>query len=142
MLLKMLEYLGHIVWGERVKADPKNEAMVKWPRSTTLKSLRGFLGLTGYYRKFIKGYVAIAAPLTAPLKKDSFGWNEETEEAFERFKVAVMQPFVLSLPDFSKTFTIECDASGIEIEVELMQEGKPIAFLSKVWRARCKTPIP
>jgi hypothetical protein len=76
-----------MVWGERVKADPKKiEAMVKWPRSTTLKSLRGFLGLTGYYKKFIKGYGAIVAPLTAPLKKDSFGWNEKIEGAFERFK--------------------------------------------------------
>lgn len=90
------------------------------------------MALTCYYRKFIKGYGAIAAPL----KKDSFGWNEKSEEAFERVKVAVMQPSVLSLPEFCKTFTIECDASRIKIEALLMQEGKPIAFLSKALKGK------
>ncbi len=66
--------------------DPKKiEAIVKWPRFITLKSLKGFLGLRGYYRKFIKDYGAIATPLTTLLKKYVFGWNEKVKEAFERF---------------------------------------------------------
>lgn len=91
--------------------DPtKLQAMNDWPVPTFIKSLRDFLGVIGYYKKFIKGCGDTAAPLTAPLKKNSFEWLTETQEAFEKLKVAVTQPPVLALPDFSKIFVIECDA--------------------------------
>ncbi len=68
--------------------------------------------MTGYYRKFIKGYGHIASPFTTLLKKDAFLWNDKAEKAFEELKVAVSQPPILALPDFFQTFVVECDASG------------------------------
>jgi hypothetical protein len=115
-----IEYLGHIVIAQRVCANPgKIQAMVEWPHPKTLKALRGFLGLTGYYRKFIRGYGSIAAPLTAMLKKNSL-WSDSAQEAFQALKVAVTQAPVLALPNFTQPFLIECDASGSGIGAVLM----------------------
>ena len=127
-----IEYLGHTVFQEGVAADPsKLKVIAEWPISVYVKALRGFLGLTGYYRKFIPHYGSICSPLTQLTKNDGFNWSPTATSAFQEFKRAMMSPTVLALPDFSKPFIIESDASGTGIGAVLQQEGRPIAFTSQ-----------
>jgi hypothetical protein len=130
--VKEVEYLGHIVYHEGVKVDPNNiKAMMDWSIPKTLNNLRGFLGLTGYYRKFVRNYGRIAASLTTLTKKDAFSWTPKATKSFEQLKEVMCKAHVLTTPDFKKTFIVECDASGNGIGVVLMQEGRPLAFESR-----------
>ncbi|PNX92431.1 Ty3/gypsy retrotransposon protein, partial [Trifolium pratense] len=127
-----IEYLGHVVTGQGVSMDKdKVQAVVNWPTPSNVKQLRGFLGLTGYYRRFIKSYAKIASPLTDLLKKEAYQWTEQAEVAFHQLKNAITTAPVLILPNFKEPFILETDASGIGIGAVLHQQGHPIAYFSK-----------
>jgi hypothetical protein len=108
-----VEYLGHIISKKGVKVDPKKiRAITEWPKPKNISKLRGFLGLVGYYQRFIKNYAHLTTPLTNLLKKNSFQWNLEAQKCFENLKNIMSTTLVLATPDFSKPFIIECDVSG------------------------------
>lgn len=128
-----MSYLGHIISVEGVAMDPsKIEAIQVWSLPTSIRALHGFLGLNGYYRKFIKDYGAIAQPLTQLLKKEAFSWSPEAAHTFNHLKHSLTQGPVLQLPDFARPFIVNCDASGSGFGAVLHQEANPIAFYSRL----------
>jgi hypothetical protein len=125
-------YLGHIIGAKGVQVhQEKITAIREWPTLKTLTELRGFLGLCTYYRKFVKGFSQLCAPLTDLTKKGSFKWNDEM---MEKMKEVMSTCPVLALSDFGIPFTLECDASREGIGVVLMQKRHPLAYESQKLR--------
>ena len=138
---KQVGYLGHVIGGAGVATDQaKIETIQNWPVPKNVKELRGVLGITGYYRKYIRFYALISKPLTNLLKKGVvFLWTSVEQTAFDTLKKALVTAPVLALPDFSKPFIIETDACDVGIGAVLMQEGHPLAFFSKALGPRNQT---
>ncbi|GJZ88095.1 transposon ty3-G gag-pol polyprotein [Tanacetum coccineum] len=109
-----VNYLGHVISSDGVAVESdKIQTVLSWPTPTNAKGVRGFLGLVGYYRKFIKGFGGIATPLHRLVVKAPFQWDESTNQAFEDLKKALTITPTLGLPNWSLPFTLECDTSGV-----------------------------
>ncbi|GJY83865.1 putative reverse transcriptase domain-containing protein [Tanacetum coccineum] len=131
--LSKVAFLGHIVSAEGITMDPaKVEAITKWPRPTSVTEVRSFLGLAGYYRRFVEGFSRLALPLTKLMRKgEKFVWNEEREKSFEELKQRLVSAPILTLPSGSGGFQIYSDASKKGLGCVLMQHGKVIAYASR-----------
>lgn len=137
-----LEYLGYIIDQEGIHANQERvKPIVEYPRPKSIKEIRRFTGMAGWYRRFIKGFSEISAPITELLKgrNRKFAWTDEAEQAFTDLKTALCSAPVLTTPDFSKPFVITCDASNMGMGGVLSQvyedQEKVIAYMSAKFTA-------
>jgi hypothetical protein len=132
--LEKIAFLGHILTTKGIEVDPsKVEAVSKWKQPSNVSEVRSFLGMAGYYCRFIKGFSSIARPMTELLKKDNkFVWTPKCEESFQIIKKKLTTAPVLTLPDIYQSFIILCDASRQGLGCVLMQNEKVIAYASRL----------
>ena len=128
-----VEYLGHIISKEGISMDHhKVKAILDWPTPANVEELRSFLGLANFYRRFIKDCASISAPLTELFKKQRpYKWEAPQEEAFKQLKDTLTTAPILKVPDPTKPFTVNTDASEFALGAVLLQDGHPIAFESR-----------
>jgi hypothetical protein len=131
--LNQVVFLGHVISKDGITVDPsKIEAVVSWDRPTNVSEVRSFLGLAGYYRRFVEGFSRIAAPLTHLTRKNAkFEWKEECEKSFQELKQRLVMALVLTIPSSSGGFVIYSDASRNGLGCVLMQHGKVVAYASR-----------
>lgn len=135
--MRSIQYLGHIVGGGTIRPNPDRiRAISEFPRPITIRQLRSFLGMAGWYRRYIRNFSDIAAPITDLMKNSKqFTWTVEADEAFKILKDRLTTAPVLTHPDFTKPFYIQCDASILGVGGVLFQiingEEHPIAYMSK-----------
>jgi hypothetical protein len=131
--LKKVGFLGHILSEGGVAVDPEKIRTVKdWRAPTNQTEVRAFLGLAGYYRKFVEGFSSIAKLMTLLLKKEKkFEWDSKCEESFQHLKKKLISAPILIMPDITQPFDVFCDASKLGLGCVLMQEGKVISYLSR-----------
>lgn len=133
---KQVNYLGYIIGEGCLKTDPqKTEAIQNFPVPKSKRQVRGFLGLAGWYRRFIANFADLAAPISDCIKGDKFKLTEEASISFEKLKSALTSPPVLAQPNFHKKFYLQCDASDLGIGAVLFQKDseekeQPICYYS------------
>lgn len=130
---RQISYMGHVISDKGVATDAtKVEAVLNWPTPSNVKELRSFLGLAGYYRRFVKNFDVTAKPLTDLLKKHAlFVWTQNQQIAFATLQQALVTAPVLALLDFTKPFCIETDAYHNGVGAILLHDGHPLAFISR-----------
>jgi len=123
-------FLGHVISAEGILVDPRKvKAVLKWERPTNLIEIWSFLGLAGYYQRFIEGFSTIASPLTKLSRKEvRFVWSEECDASFRELKERLTSAPVLALPSGTKGFMVYNDASKRGLGYVLMQHGRVIAY--------------
>jgi len=137
-LRKEVIYLGHIITKDGIRPDPsKLYAVKEFPMPKTVKDVQSFLGLAGYYRKFIEDFSKIAKPLTKLTKKgEKFNWTAEQQNSFQLLKEKLTTAPVLNYPDFQQEFVVTTDASDYAIGAVLSQgpagQDRPIAYASRI----------
>ncbi|KAL0546479.1 hypothetical protein IC582_016389 [Cucumis melo] len=131
--LKQVSFLGHVVSKAGVSVDPaKIEAVTGWTRPSTVSEVRSFLGLAGYYRRFVENFSRIATPFTQLTRKGaSFVWSKACEDSFQNLKQKLVTASVLTVPDGSGSFVTYSDASKKGLGCVLMQQGKVVAYASR-----------
>jgi hypothetical protein len=131
--LEEIQFLGHVLSTNGIAIDPsKVKDILEWKLPTTVHQVRSFLGLAGYYRRFIPDFSNIVKPITSLLKNDTkFDWSSKCNEAFEQLKILLTIALVLAQPDIEKPFDVYRDASGSGLGCVLMQEGRVIAYASR-----------
>ncbi|GKV35062.1 hypothetical protein SLEP1_g43380 [Rubroshorea leprosula] len=131
-LTTSVTFLGYIIIAQGIKMNPsKIDAIVNWPTPTSMRDVRSFHGLASFYRRFIKNFSSIVAPITDNLKGDKFSWSGKAQQSFEELKRKLTETSILALPNFDLMFEVDCDASNVGIGVVLSQEGRAIAFFSE-----------
>ena len=131
--LKEVIFLGHVISAEGISVDPRKvEALMKWERPTNVTEIRSFLGLAGYYRRFMKGFSTIAIPMTRLTWKETrWEWTQECEESFQELKRRLTTAPILALPSGTERLVVYSDASKKGLGCVLMQHGKVIAYASR-----------
>ena len=134
--LKEVSFLGHVVSNGGTTVDPgKMQDVLNWKPPTNVSEIHSFLGLAGYYRRFIEGFSKLAKPMTALLEKNAkFVWSDKCQANFDELKKRLTTAPLLILPDLSKNFSIYCDASCLGLGCVLMQEGRVVAYASRQLR--------
>ena len=130
--LREVPFLGHLVSEEGIRVDPwKIKVIIEWKPPKNVTEVRSFLGLAGYYRRFIKGFSMTAVPMTRLLQKNvKFEWSEKCQASFEKLKSFLTEAPILTQSTYDKEYMIFSDASLNGLECVLMQEGKVVSYAS------------
>ena len=131
--MKQVAFLGHVIMKGGISMDPsKVQDVLSWNAPMSVGDIQSFLGLAGYYQRFIKGFSKISKPMTELLKKDKkFEWMPACKASFQELKKRLTTALILVMPDMEKSFSIYCDASGQGLGCVLMQDGHMVAYASR-----------